>query len=139
MNHGNDVPAYGGSLRRVLKKGDPLGNFERLSFGDVVPLSFPFDPPECMARWYPTPEAPIGFDKVRCPVSDLFRAHNSADLCVGSWCNLDYPLGEAVGLKLTRDKTLVEGGDRCAFRWTPGAHFSVGAEGGLAGVDHPCR
>ena len=107
------------ALRRFLKRGDPLGNFKSLSLGDVVPLSFPFNPPGYMARWSPTPEAPISFDMVRCPVPELFRRHNSADVCVGSWCNLDYPLGEAVGLKLTWDRTLAEGDDRCTFRWTP--------------------
>ena len=108
-----------GALRRFLKKGDPLGNFKRLSLGDVVPLSFPFNPPGYVAHWFPTPEGSVGFDMVRCPVSEFFRSHNAADLCVSSWCNLDYPLGEVIGLKLTREKTLVEGSDRCTFRWAP--------------------
>jgi hypothetical protein len=108
-----------GALRRFLRRGNPLGNFEGLSPGYVVPLPFPFNPPGYAAHWSPTPEAPIGFDVVQCPVSELFRSHNAADLCVGSWCNLDYPLGEALGLKLTREKTLVEGSDRCTFRWVP--------------------
>jgi hypothetical protein len=43
-----------GALRRFLKRGDPLGDFKGLSLGDVVPLSFPFNPPGYMARWSPT-------------------------------------------------------------------------------------
>jgi hypothetical protein len=34
---------------------------------------------------------------VRCPVAEFFRNHAAADLCVSSWCNLDFPLGEMLG------------------------------------------
>ena len=44
-----------GALRRFLRRGDPLGNFKSLSLGDIVPLSFPFDPPGYMARWSSAP------------------------------------------------------------------------------------
>lgn len=45
-----------GVLRRFVKRGDSLGNFDSLSVGDIVPLSFPFNPPGYMGRWFPTPE-----------------------------------------------------------------------------------
>ena len=44
-----------GAVRRFLRRGDRLGNFESLSLGDIVPLSIPFNPPRNMAGWSPNP------------------------------------------------------------------------------------
>lgn len=48
-----------GALRRVVKKGDPLGNVDSLSGGDIVPLLFSFNPPGYTGRWVPTPEVRV--------------------------------------------------------------------------------
>jgi ubiquinone biosynthesis protein len=58
----------------------------------------------------------IAFDVVRCPVASYFRRHGAGDLCVESWCNLDYALAEMTHERLVRTKTLAGGGDRCDFR-----------------------
>lgn len=48
-----------GALRRFLKREDPLGNFKSFSLEDVVPLSFPFNPPRYLAHGFPTPEGSV--------------------------------------------------------------------------------
>ena len=79
-------------------------------------LTFPFNPPGYIANYVPTKGA-MGFDMMRCPVAEVFRTHGAADLCRASWCDLDYGIGEMWGFKLQRAKTLVEGADRCDFRF----------------------
>lgn len=97
------LPASSAGLKSYLRKD---GTFA---------LGFPFNPPGYLARYAPT-KGGIGFDMIRCPVAETFRAQGAADLCLASWCNLDYALGEMRGLKLERTTTLVEGADRCDFR-----------------------
>ena len=106
------------TVGRLLGGHGVVAHFGYLKPGDLVPLLLPFNPPGYVAKWVPTDNG-VGYDVVRCPVAEFFRAHNAADLCVNSWCNLDFPLGEMLGQRLTRQKTLVLGDDRCTFRWTP--------------------
>jgi hypothetical protein len=61
----------------------------------------------------------IAFNVVRCPVASHFRKYGGADLCVASWCNLDYALAELTHERLVRTQTLAGGGDRCDFRVIP--------------------
>lgn len=79
-------------------------------------LRFPFNPPGYLYTRLPTNDG-ISFDMHRCPVADYFRSNNTADLCVGSWCNLDYGLAEMWGGWLERAGTLAGGDDRCSFRF----------------------
>jgi ubiquinone biosynthesis protein len=109
-----------GVIGRLLRGRGITGHFGHLQPGEVVPLLFPFNPPGYIAKWVPT-ERRVGYDVVRCPVAEYFRGHDAADLCVSSWCNLDFPLAEMLGHKLTREQTLVLGDNRCTFRWTPAA------------------
>ena len=53
----------------------------------------------------------------RCPVADYLAQRGAADLCAGSWCNLDYALAEMWGATLERSRTLVSGADCCDFRF----------------------
>jgi hypothetical protein len=46
-------------------------------------------------------------DMRRCPVSDCLGPRGAADLCAGSWCNLDNARAETCGGKLDRSETLV--------------------------------
>ena len=50
-------------------------------------------------------------------VSDYFGSHGAADLCAGSWCNLDYALAGMWGAGLERTGTLVGGAGCCDFRF----------------------
>jgi len=113
---------------RLLGGRGVITHFGQLKTGDVVPLLFPFNPPGYIAKWVPA-DCGVAYDVVRCPVAELFRNNAAADLCVSSWCNLDFPLGEMLGQKLTREKTLVLGDDRCTFRWIPVAPKSSNLEG----------
>jgi hypothetical protein len=113
-----------GALARFLGGRGITTHFGDLKPGEVVPLLFPFNPPGYIAKWIGG-DSEVGYDVVRCPVAEYFRARDAADLCVSSWCNLDFPLGEMLGWKLTREKTLVLGDDRCTFRWKPVAPLAA--------------
>lgn len=87
-------------------------------------LRFPFNPPGYIFERVPSdPSIGLGtgggiaFDMLRCPAAEYFRAQGMADLCVGSWCNLDYPLAEMWNGRLERTGTLAGGADRCDFRF----------------------
>jgi hypothetical protein len=56
-------------------------------------------------------------DMQRCPVADYLGSRGAADLCAGSWCNLDYALAEMWGATLERSGTLVGGASCCDFRF----------------------
>jgi len=81
-------------------------------------LKFPFNAPGYLIEPVKALRG-VAFDVVRCPVASYFREHGAADLCVASWCNLDYALGEMTGHWLVRTKTLAQGADRCDFRIFP--------------------
>lgn len=53
----------------------------------------------------------------RCPVADYLGTHSAADLCAGSWCNLDYALAEMWGATPQRSGTLAGGAECCDFRF----------------------
>ena len=82
---------------------------------EVISLRFPFNAPGYLIETVAA-DHDLGFDVVRCPVASYFRAQGRPDLCLASWCNLDYPLAELTHEKLVRTKTLVGGDDRCDFR-----------------------
>ena len=117
-----------GALGRLLGGRGVITHFGSLKPGEVVPLLFPFNPPGYIAKWVPGDRS-VAYDVVHCPVAEFFRGHGAADLCVSSWCNLDFPLAEMLGQKLSREKTLVLGDDRCTFRWIPLAPKSSNLEG----------
>lgn len=81
-------------------------------------LRFPFNAPGYLIETAPSDHG-TAFDVVKCPVANYFRAQNAADLCVASWCNLDYALADLTHDKLVRTETLVSGQDRCDFRLSP--------------------
>jgi hypothetical protein len=86
--------------------------------GGAVHLRFPFNAPGYVIKTVPT-ERGTAFDVVHCPVAVYFRARGAADLCVASWCNLDFALSEMTHQKLVRTQTLVQGADHCDFRILP--------------------
>ena len=93
----------------VHKEGDNKG---------LVELRFPFNAPGYVIE---TVAAPAGtaFNVVHCPVAIYFRERGAADVCLSSWCNLDYALSELTRQKLVRTQTLVEGAAFCDFRILP--------------------
>lgn len=59
----------------------------------------------------------IGFDCTKCPVAKFFKDYNASDLCVQTWCALDYPLAQKWGGHLERTGTIAMGKAHCDFRW----------------------
>lgn len=103
-------------LPRSLLKPMRTDLARRIQKDGTLAQSFPFNAPGYIAKYVPMKDA-IAFDMIRCPVAEVFRAHGAADLCRASWCDLDYALAEMQGLRLQRTTTLVEGADRCDFRF----------------------
>lgn len=104
--------------RHPIKDRNP----RRISKDGDWAMSFPFNPPGYRARYIST-QGGLGFNVVRCPVSEYFNTNGSQDLAVGTWCMLDYPLAEMIDLKLVRTQTLAAGDHQCDFRW-----FSAASE-----------
>lgn len=78
---------------------------------------FPFGAPSYLWHDVPSPEGVVAFDCVRCPVAELFAKHDASELCVRTWCQLDFPLAEQWGGRLEREGTIAMGRERCDFRW----------------------
>lgn len=59
----------------------------------------------------------VGFDVRRCPVAEYLRAEGLGELCVQTWCDLDFGLAVRWGARLERTQTIAGGADHCDFRW----------------------
>ncbi len=92
---------------------DPL---RRLRLGVNAFLTFPFGRPGYRFDDV-TQEDGRSLNMLRCPVADYLGSRGAADLCAGSWCNLDYALAEMWGGTLERSGTLVSGSTCCDFRF----------------------
>ena len=104
-------------LGRTLSRRDSIKDqASRVTKDGSWPMSFPFNPPGYHARYVST-NGGLGFNVIRCPVAEYFYARGASDLAVSTWCMLDYPLAEMIGLKLVRTQTLAAGDQQCNFRW----------------------
>jgi L-2-amino-thiazoline-4-carboxylic acid hydrolase len=79
-------------------------------------LTYPFGRPGYRFKDVPERDG-RSLNMVRCPVADYLGQRDAADLCAGSWCNLDYALAEMWGARLERTGTLVGGAGCCDFRF----------------------
>lgn len=70
-------------------------------------LRFPFNPPGYKLERRPS-DCGITFNILACPIARYLTKQDAADLCVASWCNLDFALAEMWGGKLERTGTLAE-------------------------------
>lgn len=96
--------------------GSPDGR-ERLRRATDLFRRFPFGAPAYEMVDVAGDGDVVAFDVLRCPVAELFLAHGLGELCVESWCNLDFPLAERWGGRLERTTTIAGGAARCDFRW----------------------
>ncbi len=92
---------------------------KRLKLATDLFRSFPFGPPSYEWRDIVSSDGAIAFDCVKCPVAEFFASHDASDLCVETFCRLDFPLAEAWGGQLKRSGTIASGAQRCDFRWYP--------------------
>lgn len=95
---------------------------------DMFMTWFPYRAPGYRMRYVPTEGDAVGFDVQRCPVAEYFASRDQAELCVSSFCNLDYPLAEQWGVTFERSQTLAGGATFCDFRFR--AKGSSGAANG---------
>jgi hypothetical protein len=112
------VRAASAGARLAVGKTAALAFAARDARRGTVSLRFPFNAPGYVVQAVHADEG-TAFDVVRCPVATYFRERGAADLCLASWCNLDFPLSEMTRQRLVRTRTLVEGADRCDFRVLP--------------------
>jgi hypothetical protein len=89
---------------------------QRLRLSVNAFLTYPFGRPGYRFDDVPEDDG-RSLDMVRCPVADYLRQRDAADLCAGSWCNLDFALAEMWGGRLQRSTTLVSGAKCCDFRF----------------------
>jgi len=82
-------------------------------FVDLVMKTF-FPPP---AYRFVTGEINNGFflDVKRCPVAELMATNGISDLCIQTWCGVDFGLVKIIGGSLQREGTLAMGRDKCDF------------------------
>lgn len=80
-------------------------------------LTFPFSSPAYQWEAVDAGEDVVAFDMTHCPVAEYFRSHGLGELCVETWCNLDFPLARQWGAELERTETIAGGASRCDFRW----------------------
>ena len=92
---------------------------KRLKLATDIFRSFPFGSPSYEWRDVASADGAIAFDCVKCPVAEFFASQNAAELCVQTFCKLDFPLAETWGGELKRSGTIASGAERCDFRWYP--------------------
>lgn len=97
---------------RLLKRGPR----ERMRYAVNAFLRFPFSPPGYLLDRLPSDDG-ISFNIKKCIVAEYFRSQQAEDLCVGTWCNLDFALAEMWGGWLERTQTLAGGAPHCDFRF----------------------
>ena len=94
---------------------------KRLKLATDLFRSFPFGSPSYQWRDAFSQDGAIAFDCVKCPVAEFFASQNASELCVQTFCRLDFPLAETWGGELKRTGTIASGAERCDFRWYAGA------------------
>ena len=59
----------------------------------------------------------FAFNVYRCPVAEYFASQGLSNLCVSTFCNLDYPLADVWDVILERPNVLAEGAKYCNFKF----------------------
>jgi len=60
-------------------------------------------------------------DVLQCPVAELMKSKGVPDLCIKSWCGVDFGLVELLGGELVRTGTIAMGKEKCDFRFFSGS------------------
>jgi len=92
---------------------------KRLKLATDMFRNFPFGSPSYEWRDVPSLDGAIAFDCVKCPVAEFFASQSASELCVQTFCRLDFPLAETWGGRLERKGTIASGAKCCDFRWYP--------------------
>jgi len=78
---------------------------------------FPYKSPGYEMEILKTENKIVAFNVTKCPAAEFFKEHNLNELCIESWCNLDYPLAEKWNVKLERNTTIAKGNELCDFKF----------------------
>ena len=105
-----------GTWPHLIARICSFGPLKRLRICVNTALSFPCSVPGCVHDRHDT-DHEIVINIHRCPAAEYFRQKGAADLCEGSWCNLNYALAELWGGKLERKGTLAGGDAPCHLRF----------------------
>ena len=92
---------------------------KRLKLATDLFRTFPFGAPSYQWRDVMSADGSVAFDCTKCPVAEFFGRHDASELCVQTFCRLDFPLAEKWGGKLQRSGTIASGAPVCDFRWAP--------------------
>jgi ubiquinone biosynthesis protein len=91
---------------------------ERLRIATVASRTFPFSVPSYEWQAVTSPAGVVAFNCLRCPVAAYFKAQSLSDLCLRTWCALDFQLAESVwNSRLERSGSIAGGASVCDFRW----------------------
>lgn len=113
-----DVYTKMGAVPKALADGMGVDNAEQLRFVTEAFRRFPFSAPDYRFETV-TSDKPglVAFNCLQCPVANFFRKQQLPDLCVNTWCKLDYPLARQWNADLQRSGTIAGGAPLCDFRW----------------------
>jgi len=78
---------------------------------------FPYRKPGYEMEILKSDDTEYAFNVHKCPAAEFFDKHGRSDLCIASWCDLDFPLAKKWGGTLERDKTIARGNSHCNFRF----------------------
>lgn len=67
---------------------------KRLKLATDMFRNFPFGSPSYEWRDVPSDDGAVAFDCVRCPVAEFFASQDASELCVQTFCRLDFPLAQ---------------------------------------------
>ncbi len=96
------------------------GDADRMRAATVAFRTFPFSAPSYEWKDVASAAGAVGFDCLRCPVAEYFKTQQLSELCVRTWCALDFPLAEKIWhAKLERSGSIAGGASHCDFRWHP--------------------
>ena len=76
---------------------------------------FPYRKPGYEMEILKSDDTEYAFHVHKCPAAEFFNKHGRSDLCIASWCDLDFPLAKKWGVTLERDKTIARGNSHCNF------------------------
>jgi ubiquinone biosynthesis protein len=102
---------------RILASLLTCNPLPRLKTATDLFRQFPFGPPSYQMEDVPAEAGVVAFDVLHCPVAEFFRREGQPELCVSTFCQLDFPLARAWGGTLERTSTIAAGAVRCDFRW----------------------
>ena len=90
---------------------------QRLDISTQIFRRFPFGPSAYEWKSRPAPAGVVAFDCLRCPVAEHFAKAGLQDLCVRTFCDLDFPLAADWSATLERTGSIAAGAAVCDFRW----------------------